>query len=127
MTVIELLFEYLPERYIDAIVNNMNDRSQLYQEAGTFSSELMTLFDWESSKEGYEFWDEVLECALSNEELPEIPISIDYYPSTTFVCGKNLYVMNAAGTNINIVYDIKDWVIEKMEPTKKEKILAFVN
>lgn len=127
MTVIELLFEHLPERYVDAVVNNLRDRSHLYEEAGTFSSELMTLFDWESSKEGYEFWDELLECVLSDKELPEIPITIDYYPSTTFVCGKSIYVMNAGGTNINIMYDIKDIKMKNMDPHKKERLLAFLN
>jgi len=127
MTVLQLLFEYLPERYIDAVVNNMKDKSQLHNVAGTFSSELMTLFDWSDSREGYEFWDEVLDCVLSDQELPEIPITIDYFPSTTFVCGNSFYVMNAAGTNINIAYDMKSWSIKHMDPYKKEKILAFLN
>lgn len=127
MTVLELLLDMLPTRYVDAVVNNMDDRSQLHQEAGTFSSELMTLFDWHKSREGYEFWDEVLESTLTNQKLPEIPITIDYAPSTMFLCGKHLYIMNAGGTDINMVYDIVDLEFKKMAPNKKEKFLALLN
>lgn len=127
MTVLELLIKYLPERYVDAVINNIEDKSSLYNEASTFSAEIITLFDWEQSKEGYEFWDELLDSILTNQELPFLPISINYFPSTTFVCKKTVYVMNAADTNINLAFDFNKNQLKEMDPYKKEKILAFIN
>lgn len=127
MTVLELLLDYLPERYVDAVIGNVRDRSSLTKSAGTFSSELMTLFDWNESREGYEFWDELLECVLTNQELPELPITIFYLPSTTFVCSKTVYIMNAADTNINLAFDFDKKDLKEMDQYKKEKILAFIN
>jgi hypothetical protein len=127
MTVLELLLNYLPERYVDAVVNNLKNKDSLIKEAGIFSAELMTLFDWNESREGYEFWDELLDCVLTNQELPVLPISINYFPSTTFVCKKTVYVMNAADTNINLAFDFNRDHLNEMDPYKKEKILAFIN
>jgi hypothetical protein len=127
MTVLELLLDHLPKRYVDAVVNNLKNRDCLYNEAGTFSSELMTLFDWYESREGYEFWEMLLEAVLVGDELPMIPITIEYYPSTTFVCKKYIYVMNAADTNINVAFDFDKSKLKDMDEEKKEKILAFLN
>jgi hypothetical protein len=127
MTILELLLEYLPERYVDAIVNNMTDRSYLNNKAGTLSSDLMTLFDWNESREGYDFWYEVLECAITNRKLPKIPITITYLPSTTFVTKDYIYVMNVEDTNLNLAYDYSRKTIRNMDEFKKETILAFLN
>lgn len=127
MKVIDILFEYLPEKYIDAIVNNLSDRSKLYEPASTFSSELMTLFDWHESREGYEFWDELLDCVLSGQELPPFPITINYAPNTTFVCKKTIVVLNAGGTNVNLAYEFNIKDISNYTKTKKEKVLCRLN
>jgi hypothetical protein len=127
MTVLELLLDHLPERYVDAVLNNLKDKSSLTNKSGTISSELMTLFDWNESREGYEFWEELLECLLTNQSLPELPITILYSPSTTFVCKKTVYIMNAADTNINLAFDFSKDHLKEMDLYKKEKILAFVN
>jgi hypothetical protein len=127
MTVLELLLNYLPERYVDAVVSNIKDKSSLENKSGTISSELMTLFDWKESREGYEFWEELLECLMTNKNLPELPITIIYIPSTTFVCKKTIYVMNAADTNINLAFDFNKDQLKEMDLYKKEKILAFMN
>jgi hypothetical protein len=127
MTILELLLDYLPERYVDAIVNNMNDRSSLFNEASSFSAELMTLFDWHESREGYEFWDEVLECVLTNHKLPTIPITIEYCPSTTIVTKKFIYVMNVEDTKLNLAFDFNRNTLINMNEVKKEKIFAFLN
>lgn len=127
MTVLELLLDHLPKRYVDAVVNNLKNKNCLYNEAGSFSSELMTLFDWHESREGYDFWETLLECVLIGDQLPMIPITIEYLPSTTFVCKKCIYVMNAADTNINIAFDFDKSNLKNMDEYKKEKILAFVN
>jgi len=96
-------------------------------EAGSFSSELLTLFDWSESRQGYEFWEEVLESVLANDELPPLPIEIGYCPSTTFVCKKTIYIMNAADTNLNLAFDFNKSELKFMDNYKKEKILGFVN
>ena len=127
MTILEMLIERLPERYVDAIVNNIKDRSTLHKKAGTFSGEMLTLFDWNESREGYEFWDELLDAVLTNEELPPLPITIEYFPNTTIVCDKTVVVMNASNTNINIAYDFSLKDIKLMDNFKKEKILSFIN
>lgn len=127
MTVLELLIDHLPNRYVNAVIKNIEDANVLNYEAGSFSSELMTLFDWNDSIEGYDFWNEVLECVLYNEELPEIPISIDYCPSTMFLCDNVLYIMNISDTGVNVVLDIDLSQLKSVEEHKKEKVLAFLN
>jgi len=78
MTVLELLVDSLPDKYIEAVINNVKDKSSLHQEADNISMELMSLFDWETSREGYDFWEEVLEAILVSGELPPIPLTIGY-------------------------------------------------
>jgi len=128
MTVLELLLDNLPERYVDAIVNNMFDRKALYREAECIEAELLTLFDWEQSKQGYDFWDKVLTAIIEHSVLPPMPIVVKYAPSTWIISDKNLFIMNSFDTGINISFEIDFSVLAKAQDIdKKEKILAILN
>lgn len=128
MTVLELLFEHLPERYIDAVINNMFDRKDLHREAGCIESELLTLFDWEQSRQGYDFWDNVLSSIMDNKELPSIPVDITYCPSTYFISKNNLYIMNSFDTGINVCFEVDFKKLNTIiDLDKKEKIYSILN
>lgn len=127
MTVLELLIDNLPDKYIEAVINNVKDKSSLQQEADNISMELMTLFDWETSKEGYDFWEEVLEAILVSGNLPPLPVSIEYAPSTMFYCEDKILLMNIGDTGINVSFNIERDAIKHLEGEKKEKVLAFIN
>lgn len=127
MTVLELLVDNLPDKYIEAVVNNVKDKSSLQQEAQNISVELMTLFDWESSREGYDFWEEVLEAILISGELPPIPLTIGYAPSTMFYCKNKVILMNVGDTGIHVSFQMSNDAIKHLEGERKEKVLAFIN
>lgn len=128
MTVIELLFEHLPEKYVDAIVNNMFDRRELQREAGCIESEMLTLFDWEQSREGYDFWDKVLTAIIEHSILPKMPVDIKYAPSTWLMSKGNLFIMNSFDTGINISFEIDFKMLKKSQDIeKKEKLLSILN
>lgn len=127
MTVLELLVDSLPDKYIEAVINNVRDKSSLHQEADNISTELMTLFDWESSREGYDFWEEVLEAILISGELPPIPLTIGYAPSTMFYCEKKVLLMNVGDTGIHVSFGLPRDAIKHLEGERKEKVLAFIN
>jgi hypothetical protein len=127
MTVLELLVDSLPDKYIEAVINNVKDKSSLQQEADNISMELMSLFDWESSKEGYDFWEEVLEAILIAGELPPLPITIGYAPSTMFYCEGKILLMNVGDTGIHVSFNMPRDEIKHLEGERKEKVLAFIN
>lgn len=128
MTVLELLLNYLPTKYVDCVVNNLEDRKMLHQEAHCIESELMCLFDWESSTEGFEFWDKVFRYVLGETSLPPIPIEIEYKPSSLIYADDTMYVMNAGNTNINIKMDVdlKELYNATNEDTK-DRVFAWLN
>jgi len=106
MTVLELLLDYLPSEYVDCIVNNLEDKKVLEDDAFSIEGEMMALFDWSASKEGYEFWNQVFHYVLGNSNLPPLPIIIDYKPSAVIYADNVIYVMNVGSTNINIKMDV---------------------
>jgi hypothetical protein len=127
MTVLELLVDSLPDKYIEAVINNVKDKSSLQQEADNISMELMSLFDWETSREGYDFWEEVLEAILVSGELPPIPLTIGYGPSTMFYCENKILLMNVGDTGIHVSFNMERDAIKHLEGERKEKVLAFIN
>ena len=128
MTVLELLFEHLPERYIDAVINNMFNRGDLHREAECIESELLTIFDWEQSSQGYDFWDNVLSSIMDEQELPPLPVNISYCPSTYFLSKNNLYIMNSFDTGINVSFEIDFNKLNTIiDLDKKEKIYSILN
>lgn len=127
MTVIELLLSRLPEKYVDCIVNNVKNRSDLYTEAHGIIEELMCLFDWTQSREGYEFWDAVVDALDSGDELPEIPIDIHYAPGTIFLVDDTMIVMNSFDTGINVAYDVDYSKMHLVSDNNREKMLSILN
>jgi hypothetical protein len=127
MTILELLLDHLPERYVDAIVNNVYDNKVLYRKADSIEIEMLILFDWNQSREGYDFWEEVLECVISGDELPPLPIDITYKPGTIILTKDQMYLMNSFNTGINVSFDIDYSMIHTMDTDKKEKIYSLVN
>lgn len=127
MKILEVLLEKLPENYVDAIANNMKDINGLYDESICFEIDFLSLFDWSESKEGYDFWEEVLEAIVTDKPLPKLPIQIEYIPSTYIVADELLYIMNISNTGIHISFDIDKSLIHKSTKKAKEKFLAWVN
>lgn len=127
MTILQSLIDKLPEQYVDCVVNNLKDKSILKDQSLSLEIELMNLFDWEESREGYEFWDQVFQYLIGENELPSIPIEIKYSPSMIIVADKNLYMMNTGATGLNISYDLGWPEFRKAPKPIKEKILGWLN
>jgi hypothetical protein len=128
MKIIDILLQRLPERYVDLIVSNMDDFNVAYNEEGTLASvELMTLFDWEQSREGYDFWDQVYLYLLGESELPQLPIDIIYTPSTVLVMKDGMYVMNSGGSGISIKYEIIMPELKNSNKKASDQVYAWLN
>jgi hypothetical protein len=127
MTILEMLLEKLPDNYVDAVINNMDKPSDLQQQAICFEIDFLSLFDWTESLEGYEFWEEVLEAVMEGDKLPHLPIHIEYKPSTYIVADDSLYVMNSAGTGINVQFDIVQNKLSSSTQAAYERYSSWVN
>jgi hypothetical protein len=128
MTVLELLLDYLPSDYVDCIVNNLEDRKVLEDDAYSIEGEMMALFDWSASKEGYDFWNQVFHYVLGNSELPPLPIVIDYKPSSVIYADDVIYVMNVGSTNINIKMNVDLKELNKATNQKsKAEVYSWLN
>jgi hypothetical protein len=128
MTVLELLLDNLPDEYVDCVVNNLEDRSVLSEDASCIQSELIALFNWRDSREGYEFWSQVYSYVLGeDDDLPPLPIDIKYKPSTVIIASSSLFMMNAGSTGLNIKYDIDFRELKKAEDKIQEQVLSWLN
>jgi len=128
MTVLELLLKSLPDGYVDCVLNNLEDRSVLKEDASYIQEEIMILFNWNDSKEGYDFWSQVYMYVSGEDvELPPLPIDIKYKPSTVLVASNSYFMMNAASTGLNIKYDIDLKDLKKAEEKIKEEVLSWYN
>jgi hypothetical protein len=128
MKIIDILLQRLPEKYVDLIVSNMDDFNVAYQEEGTLASvELMTLFDWEQSREGYDFWNDVYLYLIGESELPQLPIDIIYSPSTVLVMKDGMYVMNSGGSGISIKYEIIMPELKNSNKKASDQVYAWLN
>lgn len=128
MTVLELLLDYLPDKYVDCVVNNLTNRKVLHEQGYNIEMEMMSLFDWSDSNEGYEFWDQVFRYILGEASLPPMPINISYRPSEFIYANDMMYLMNAGGTNINIKMDIdlKELMFATNKLTK-DRVYSWLN
>jgi hypothetical protein len=129
MTVLDLLLTFLPETYVDRVVSNVIDKKALHEEAFDISAEMLSLFDWNTSREGYDFWDKVLDAIESNKPLPPIPMTIDYAPNTHFVLKNDQWaIMNAGGLGLNMVFDFdKDQLKSLKSKYKYDIFLSYSN
>jgi hypothetical protein len=127
MKVLDILLKHLPTPYVDLIINNINDHTILDEEGTSITAELLVLFDWEQSEEGYDFWDQVMEYLQGDAELPQLPIDIKYKPSCVITMSDGLYVMNAGDTGINIKYEILMHELKNSTRKVREQVLMWMN
>lgn len=127
MKILELLIDYLPKEYVDCVINNLDDRSVLYDDGYSIEGELMTLFDWSESREGYEFWDQVFHYILGDCDLPPLPIEIIYKPSLVITMKDGMYIMNAGDTGLNLRYEILMHELKRSEKKAQEQVLMWLN
>lgn len=128
MTVLELLLDYLPNEYVDCVVNNLIDRKVLQENGYSIEVEMMSLFDWSDSSEGYEFWDQVFRYIIGEASLPPLPVSIQYRPSALIYADDKMYIMNVGDTNLNLKMDVdlKELSMATNENTK-DRVFAWLN
>jgi len=127
MKILDLLMNYLPDEYVDCIVNNLDDFTVLEDEGFSIEAELMSLFDWVESREGYEFWNQVFHYIIGEADLPQLPIDIDYKPSLAMTMKDGMYIMNAGGTGLNIRYEIIMKDLPKAEKKAQEQVMSWLN
>jgi hypothetical protein len=127
MRVLDILLKHLPTPYVDLIINNINDHTVLDDEGTSITAELLVLFDWQQSTEGYDFWDQVMEYLQGDAELPQLPINIKYYTSSVIVMEDGLYVMNAGDTGLNIKYEILMHELKNSTRKVREQVLMWLN
>lgn len=127
MKVLDILLNNLPTKYVDLIINNLNDHTVLNEEGTSITSELLVLFDWNESIEGYEFWDQVMDYLQGDAELPQLPIEIKYRTSTVITMSDGLYVMNAGDTGLHIKYDILMHELKNSTRKVREQVLMWMN
>lgn len=127
MRVLDILLKHLPTPYVDLIINNINDHTVLDDEGTSITAELLVLFDWQQSTEGYDFWDQVMDYLQGDAELPQLPINIKYYTSSVIVMEDGLYVMNAGDTGLNIKYDILMHQLKNSTRKVREQVLMWMN
>jgi len=127
MKILDLLMNYLPNEYVDCVVNNLEDFNVLEDEGLSIEAELMSLFDWVESREGYEFWNQVFHYVLGESELPPLPIEIDYKPSLIITMKDGMYIMNAGGTGLNVKYQVIMRDLPRAEKKAQEQVLMWLN
>lgn len=127
MKILDLLTNHLPTEYVDCVVNNLEDFSVLDDEGFSVEAELMSLFDWVESREGYEFWNQVFHYIIGESELPPLPIEISYKSSLIINMKDGMYVMNAGGTGLNIKYQVIMKDLPRAEKKAQEQVLMWLN
>lgn len=127
MRVLDMLMVHLPTKFVDLIINNLDDHSVLDEEGTSITSELLCLFDWNQSIEGYDFWEQVMDYLQGDDELPQLPIEIRYATSTVMTMKDGLYVMNAGDTGLNIKYDIIMSELKNSTAKVREQVLMWMN
>ena len=127
MKILDLLTNHLPTEYVDCVVNNLEDFSVLDDEGYSVEAELMSLFDWVESREGYEFWNQVFHYVIGEAELPPLPIEISYKSSLIITMQDGMYVMNAGGTGLNIKYKVIMKDLPRAEKKAQEQVLMWLN
>ena len=133
MNLRQSFIQRLPHKYVDLIERNL-DMSDYPDMLDTthfmpIESELMQLFQWEESIEGYDFWNEVhLYLVGLTSELPEIPIYMGYRTSEIMYANSHIYVMNVSNTGVCIKYKSpieEGW--SSINRELEEKVLSFLN
>lgn len=128
MKVIDLLKKKLPMEYVQAIVRNTDKQSDLFEEAEDIEVELMSLFDWSNSKEGFEFWAEVFNYILDGSKLPKFTrVDIQYLPGTTIFTKNQVMMFNIADMDINLKFDYEPSMVDMMSELVEESYYTWMN
>jgi hypothetical protein len=128
MKVIDLLKNKLPGAYVQAIVRNVDKPSDLFEEAEDIEVELMSLFDWSNSKEGYEFWADVFSHVIEGLPLPKInKVRIEFFPGATFFTKNQIMMFNIAGMDINLKFDYDPTFLTLMSEEIEENYYTWMN
>lgn len=130
VTVLELLKQKLPNNYVLAIIENMDEKVMLDEETdGSLLNELEDLFNWTESNEGYQFWADVFDAIQEGIQLPELPFRAKWKPNTYLCMDNGSFIVNANGSGKDLVVEIdlserpRTW----SEKFFREQHLAFVN
>lgn len=128
MKVIELLKKKLPIEYVQAIVRNAERPSDLFEEAEDIEVELMSLFDWSNTKEGFEFWSDVFNSVIEGTKLPNFKkVSIIYLPGTVFFTKNQVMMYNIADMDINLKFDYEPSMVDMMSELVEESYYTWMN
>jgi hypothetical protein len=127
-TVLETLLDKLPMEYVDRIANNIDNIKILYEQSSEAELELMVLFDWVNSLEGWSFWNDVYNYIVEGGKLPKFPIVITYKKHTVIYADNSMYVMNSHDTGINLKHNLKINEIKRGKSEKmEEQLLSWLN
>jgi hypothetical protein len=127
-TVLETLLDKLPMEYVDRIANNIDNIKILYEQSSEAELELMVLFDWVNSLEGWSFWNDVYNYIVEGGRLPKFPIVITYKKHTVIYADNSMYVMNSHDTGINLKHNLKINEIKRGKSEKmEEQLLSWLN
>jgi hypothetical protein len=128
MKVIELLKKKLPMEYVQAIVRNAERPSDLFEEAEDIEVELMSLFDWSNTKEGFEFWSDVFNSVIEGTKLPNFKkVSIIYLPGTVFFTKNQVMMYNIADMDINLKFEYEPSMVDMMSELVEENYYTWMN
>jgi hypothetical protein len=130
VTVLELLREKLPEKYVLAIIANMTEKAILDEETdGSILDEIETIFDWQESNEGWLFWADVFESIAEGRGLPPMPLTVKWKPNS-YVCseaGSFIININETGKDVLIKEDLSKKSKEPSVNFLREQYFAFCN
>lgn len=128
MKVIDLLKKKLPMEYVQAIVRNAERPSDLFEEGEDLEVELLSLFDWSNTKEGFEFWSEVLSYITEGTKLPKFNrVNIVYLPGTVIFTKDQVMMFNIADMDINLKFDYDPSIVNMMSPLVEESYYTWMN
>lgn len=114
--------------YVQAIVRNAERPSDLFEEAEDIEVELMSLFDWSNTKEGFEFWSDVFNSVIEGTELPNFKkVSIVYLPGTVFFTKNQVMMYNIADMDINLKFDYEPSMVDMMSELVEESYYTWMN
>lgn len=132
MTVLDLLTEKLPYKYVVAIIRNMKSDDKYIldeQSVGSILEEIETLFDWEESFEGYLFWADVFDSIANGAALPELPFRTRWQPDTYLCLDDGSYILNFRDSGSNLTIELNTSEKPKNIESRYflEQHLAFCN
>jgi hypothetical protein len=131
VTVLELLREKLPEKYVLAIIANMEEKNMLDEDASgtTILDQLDEIFDWQESNEGWMFWLDVFEALSNGDELPKLPLTVKWLPNSYVSTPEGCFIININGIGKDILLD-QDFTKKSKDKSVnfiREKHFAFCN